>query len=121
MGKYLYLDDNEMKHLMKKASDLGMVFRSPNDVLRDYLGFGERPKGHSHRERKAISESQKKKSSRTKIRVDDDVWSAWKHIRAEARKGNTDPCFLDNLVEQLYGPPPKGEEKAIRRPATRRR
>lgn len=98
MSKYLYLDTNEMKLLTERAKELEMVFKRPNDVLRDILGFGEKPKGHEHQERKARPQSQKKKSSRTKIRVDDDVWSAWKQIRAKARERST----LDQLIKELH-------------------
>ena len=52
MGKYLYLDTNEMKHLMKKAIDLEMVFKRPNDVLRDVLGLGAKSQHREHRGRK---------------------------------------------------------------------
>lgn len=37
------IDDDVMRDLQRRALDLGLVFRTPNDVLRSVLGLDEKP------------------------------------------------------------------------------
>jgi len=110
MDKYLYLNEKQMKRLIERAKDLDMVFKQPNEVLRDILGLPPKPK---KRVSKLEAEGKPKKK---KIRVDEEVWDKWKQLEEKARERATENIF-DQLIEELHE---RSEEKDThrRRPRT---
>lgn len=107
MSKYLYLDTNEMEYLTEKAFKLKMVFKRPNEVLKDVLGFTESTGTIKQKGRKVRLPRQDQKSLRKKIRVDEEVWSAWKQIRAKACGRSEE---LDQVVEWFLELPDENKD-----------
>jgi len=84
LSKWLRVNDNAMAFLVTSAESMGMVFESPNAVLREILGMDS-----------------KKKPSQTiakKIRIDDDVWERLVH---EARKLNMNVRPIDKVLREV--------------------
>ncbi len=87
MSKYLRVDDNEMDYLVKSALSGGMVFESPNAVIREILRMDSKKRTASltHTEAK-------------KIRIDDDVLE---RLEAEARELNMNIRPIDKLLREV--------------------
>lgn len=101
MSKWLRVDDDTMDFLVKTAESMGMVFESPNAVIRELLGM--EPK-------KRFSQTAKK------IRIDDDVWERLK-AEADRLKLNVLPLHtLLTAIRKRAGYEPR-DEGAASRPA----
>jgi hypothetical protein len=93
--KFLYLTTEEIQYLMQQALILKMYFKHPNEVMRYVLNIRD-DKNTNTEPRVYGLESQENK--RTKVRVDEEVWKAWKMVRAR-KDSSKKPVHLGKVIE----------------------
>lgn len=139
MTKYPRLNKNEMDYLQRKAKELDMVFKSPNDVLRFILEMGEKPKKPQKRATKngvkpvvkrimgdelTRGKEPNTKNKPIRIRVDDEVWEK---MEAEAEKFHMEKVQpIDKLLKKYISvtiddlePQPNTRSRDAQRPGGR--